>query len=113
MPSSRPIGVLLLGLSLIYLAFFVPRGWVPHDEGMLGQSAERVVLGGVPHVDYEETYTGGLTLMHAAIFRLAGVDLLYLRWLLFAGASLALVVMYSLLRDYLSPISAALAAWVG
>jgi hypothetical protein len=113
MPSSRPIGVLLLGLSLIYLAFFVPRGWVPHDEGMLGQSAERVVLGGVPHVDYEETYTGGLTLMHAAIFRLVGVDLLYLRWLLFAGASLALVVMYSLLRDYLSPISAALAAWVG
>ena len=66
--------------------FHSDRGWIPHDEGMLGQSAERVLTGEVPHVDYEEPYTGGLSLMHALVFRLAGIDLIFPRWLLFAGA---------------------------
>ena len=84
--GDRPMAFALLALSLVYLWLFVARGWIPHDEGMLGQSAERVLAGGLPHIDYEEPYTGGLTWMHAAVFKLAGIDLLYLRWLLFAGA---------------------------
>ena len=73
--GDRPMAFALLALSLVYLWFFVPRGWIPHDEGMLGQSAERVLAGGLPHIDYEEPYTGGLTWMHAAVFKLAGIDL--------------------------------------
>ena len=65
-------GWLIVAASLVYLWTFVPRGWVPHDEGMLGQSAEHVMLGHMPHVDYEELYTGGLTLLHAAAFRVLG-----------------------------------------
>lgn len=111
--SSRWIGALLLALALMYLALFVPRGWIPHDEGTLGQAAERVLRGEIPHVDYQDTYTGGLSWMYAMVFRFAGIDLLYLRWLLFAGASLAMVAMYAVVRRYLTPIPAALTTWVG
>jgi hypothetical protein len=107
---ERLIAAALLLVSIGYLWLFVPRNWIPHDEGMLGQSAERVLNGGVPHVDYEEPYTGGLTWLHAAVFKLAGIDLLFPRFLLFAGALLAQLVTYALMRRYLAPIGAAVAA---
>ncbi len=104
------VGRLLVAVSLVYLWTFVPRGWVPHDEGMLGQSAERVMRGHMPHVDYEEPYTGGLSLLHAAAFRLLGVDLLHLRWVLFAGAALGQFLIYAILRKFLGSIAAAFAS---
>lgn len=109
---TRLIASGLVALSIVYLALFVPRGWVPHDEGMLGQSAERVVNGETPHVDFEEPYTGGLSWLHATLFRAVGIDLVYLRWLLFAGAIAAQLLIYSILRRYVSPIGAALGAWL-
>jgi hypothetical protein len=102
----------LVGLSIAYLGLFVSRGWIPHDEGMIGQSAERVLIGEVPHVDYEEPYTGGLAWTHALAFRLAGIDLIYPRWLLFAGVALAQVLVYLILRRFLQPIGAAIGAWL-
>jgi hypothetical protein len=110
--AQEAAGLVMIAVALVYLTLFVPRGWVPHDEGMLGQSAERVLRGAVPHVDYQEPYTGGLAWLYAAVFRVAGVDLLHLRWLLFAGAVVAQVATYAILRRYLRPIPAALAAWV-
>jgi hypothetical protein len=65
------IGALMILVALVYLIPFVPRGWVPHDEGMLGQSADQVLRGGLPHVDYEEAYTGGLSWIYAACSRSA------------------------------------------
>jgi hypothetical protein len=109
---QRLIGACLVGLSIAYLVSFVPRGWVPHDEGMIGQSAERVLRGEVPHVDYEEPYTGGLATMHAALFRVAGIDLIYPRWLLFAGAVFTQIVMFLILRRHVQPITAAFGAWL-
>lgn len=103
---------MMAGLSLAYLLIFVARGWVPHDEGMIGQSAERVLAGAVPHVDYQEPYTGGLAWLHAAVFGFAGMDLLYPRWLLFAGAALAQALTYLILRRFLAPMGAALGTWV-
>lgn len=110
--AQRLIAAGLVTLSLAYLVAFVPRGWVPHDEGMIGQSAERVLAGAVPHVDYQEPYTGGLAWLHAAVFRLAGVNLLHPRWLLFAGAAIAQLLTYLILRRYVGPIGAAVGAWV-
>jgi hypothetical protein len=106
------IAVALVTLAIGYLWLFVPRNWIPHDEGMLGQSAERVLNGDIPHVDYEEPYTGGLTWLHAAVFKLAGIDLLYPRWLLFAGAVLAQLLTYALIRRFLEPIAAVTATLV-
>lgn len=110
--AQTGVAVLMLLASVAYLTRFVPRGWEPHDEGMLGQAAERVLQGGVPHIDYADAYTGGLSWAYAAVFRFAGIDLLHLRWLLFAGAVFAIWLMYSLMRRHLQPIAAALATWV-
>ena len=110
--AHRAIGALMIAGAQAYLVPFVPRGWIPHDEGMLGQSADLVLRGGIPHVGYEEAYTGGLSWVYAALFRVAGVDLLHVRWLLFAGAALATWLTYAVARRYLSPSAAALASWV-
>ena len=110
---TRLIAAGLVALSIVYLALFVSRGWIPHDEGMIGQSAERVLNGETPHVDYEEPYTGGLAWMHALVFRLAGIDLIYPRWLLFAGRRAgAGARLYLILSRYLQPIAAAMGAWL-
>lgn len=60
------------------------RGWYPHDEGTLAQSAERVLDGETPHEDFDEIYTGGLTYLNAAAFRLFGTNLGTLRYVSFA-----------------------------
>jgi len=70
-------------LSLVYMAAHVQRGWVPHDEGTLGLSAERVLQGQLPHRDFDD-YTGGLTFVHAMAFRLFGINSLSMRMVLFA-----------------------------
>ena len=110
--AHRVAGALMLLAALVYLVPFVPRGWVPHDEGMLGQSAEHVLQGGIPHIDYEEPYTGGLSWLYAGVFKVSGVDLLHVRWLLFAGAALASWLMYVIFRRYLAPAAAGIATWV-
>jgi hypothetical protein len=76
------IGVWLA--SALYVAPFVDRGWVAHDEGLLGQSAERVSSGQLPHRDFDEVYTGGLSYLHALAFKLGGVRSIALRWMVFA-----------------------------
>lgn len=106
------LGVVMVLAAIVYLTHFVPRGWVPHDEGMIGQSAEQVLHGAIPHIDYQEAYTGGLTYLHAAVFKITGVDLLHVRWLLFAAASWAAFLIYAICRRYLAPAGAALAVWV-
>ena len=65
-------GVLLLA-GCLYLVPFVDRGWVPLDEGMVGQAAERVLNGQLPHVDYEEPYPGALSYAYAAVFRIGAL----------------------------------------
>jgi hypothetical protein len=109
---ERLRAAVLLIAALAYLATFVGRGWVPHDEGMLGQSAEEVLNGSIPHLDYQEAYTGGLSWLYAGVFKLSGIDLLNLRWFFFAIAACAVILVYVLARRFLSPTSAALTAWV-
>lgn len=77
-----------LVLALLAAAYLWPQldgGWYPHDEGQLGQAAERVLAGQLPHRDFAENYTGGLAFLHAAAFRLFGTSLLSLRYTLFAA----------------------------
>jgi hypothetical protein len=104
------LGVLLV--FCVYLTRFVPVGWIPHDEGTLGQAADRVLAGQIPHLDYNELYSGGLSRIYAVVFRIFGVDLLHLRWAVFAldVASLACIVF--VLSRWMRPIAAAAAAVV-
>jgi hypothetical protein len=80
---SAVIFLLVWGLCGFYLATQLHRGWIPHDEGSLAQSAERVMNGELPHRDYIELYTGGLTVLNSFAFRHLGANLFTLRIVLF------------------------------
>jgi hypothetical protein len=69
--------------SAAYLGMHLKRGWVPSDEGTLGQAAERVLLGQMPHRDFDD-YTGGLTFLYAAAFRVLGINCFSMRIVLFS-----------------------------
>jgi hypothetical protein len=95
-------------LSAGYMASHLNRGWVPNDEGALAQSAVRVLRGEIPHRDFDELYTGGLTFLHAAAFRAFGINLASLRLPLFAAFLIWVpVIFYMAWR--LFPLSAAAA----
>lgn len=88
--ESLVVFVAVLLISAIYLVDFVSRGWIPNDEGLLAHTAERVLAGELPHRDFDDAYTGGLAMLHAAAFKLGGIKLTSLRWMLF-GFTLAFV----------------------
>ena len=74
--------LIVWSISVGYLGTQLKRGWVPHDEGTLGLSAERVLHGELPHRDFDD-YTGGLTFVHALAFRELGVNSASMRVVLF------------------------------
>jgi hypothetical protein len=95
-----------------YLLPFVDRGWIAHDDGMLGQAAERVMAGELPHRDFDDPYTGGLAYLHALGFKILGVRLVSLRWLLLAATLAWVPVVYFLATRFVPPMSAALVTTV-
>jgi dolichyl-phosphate-mannose-protein mannosyltransferase len=70
-------------VSAAYVGARLTRGWVPHDEGTLAQSAARVGAGELPHRDFGEPYTGGLAYLDALAFRVFGTNLVAPRIVLF------------------------------
>jgi hypothetical protein len=75
---------------------------------MLGQTAERVLAGEIPHRDFDDPYTGGLAYLHALALKIFGVRVLSLRWLLL-GATLAWVpVVYFLAARFVPAVAAML-----
>lgn len=104
---SRLIALLLLTLTASYLAGFISEGWIPHDDGLLAATAERVLSGQLPHTDYVDLYTGGLSYLHAATFALLGISLSSLRLMLFAGSMLFLYGFYRAASRFVSPVPAA------
>jgi hypothetical protein len=85
--------------SGVYLRTKLMRGWIPHDDGLLAQSAERVLQGQLPHRDFVELYTGGLSYLHALAFRAWGVNLGSLRWMLFLFFLIWVPVLYFLAAE--------------
>ena len=69
----------VLAVAGLYVGVHIGRGWVPADDGTLSQSALRVLHGQLPHRDFGEIYTGGLSFIHALAFRAFGVNLMSLR----------------------------------
>ena len=63
--------------------FNLDQGWFPHDEGQLGQAAERVYNGQLPHRDFDDMYTGSLSFLNGWSFHLWGVGSHSMRWMLF------------------------------
>jgi hypothetical protein len=90
-------------LSGIYMGLNLNHGWDPHDEGTLGQSAERVLHGEMPHRDFDDPYTGGLAYIDALVFKVFGVNLFWLRLFLFVCFLAWVPAIYVLAREFLSP----------
>lgn len=86
--SVRVVLLLVLAVSLAYVFQNIDRGWVPHDEGALAEPAARVLQGELPHRDFDDMYTGGLSLFHAMSFKVLGTNLLSLRLALFLALGL-------------------------
>ena len=93
-------------LSLGYLGFYLKRNWVPHDEGTYAQSAERVLQGELPHRDFDEGYTGGLTFLNSLAFRMLGVNLASLRIILFVVFALWVPAVFYVATRFVPPLTA-------
>jgi hypothetical protein len=89
--------------SGVYVGTRLTRGWVPHDEGTLGQSAERVAAGQLPHRDYDEIYTGGLAYLDALAFRVFGENLVSPRIALFLVFLLWVPAVFYIASRFLGP----------
>jgi hypothetical protein len=94
-------------LSASYLAANLNHGWLSYDDGALGQSAERVLHGEIPHRDFADPYTGGLAFLNALVFKIFGVQLIWLRLPLFIFFVLWVPAVYAIARQFLSPLASA------
>ena len=86
-------------------------GWIPHDEGLMAQTAERVLRGELPHRDFDDTYTGGIAMMHAAAFHVLGTDLYSMRVVLLVFGIAVIPAIYYIAYQVASPTIAAFATW--
>ncbi|HWZ59868.1 MAG TPA: glycosyltransferase family 39 protein [Gemmatimonadaceae bacterium] len=64
------------------------------DEGQLGETAERVMHGELPHRDFVDVYTGGLAVIDAAGFRVWGVSAETMRTVLLVATLLWIPVLF-------------------
>lgn len=81
---------------------------MPHDEGAFAQAAERILDGQLPHRDFDDTYTGGLAFLHALAFKLFGVRLLSMRWMLLVFSLVFIPAAYAIAAHVARPIVAGL-----
>lgn len=94
-------------LSALYLASDLRRGWMPHDDGVLAQSAERVLFGQLPHRDFDEIYTGALSYLNADAFRLFGTNLASMRYMLYLFFLAWVPSVYYIALRFTTPLIAA------
>lgn len=105
-------GVLVVLTVMVYLYLRAFRVWWPHDDGMLAHTAERVLNGELPHHDFDEVYTGGLSMLHALALAVWGVKLSSLRWMLLLASVPFVATLYALAVRRVTPAVAALVTWL-
>lgn len=98
---------LAFALSAGYMFWCLRTGSLPQDDGTLAQAAVRVLNGELPHRDFAETYTGGLSCLHALAFKLGGINLVSLRICVFVFFLLWLVAVLYIASRFASPIATA------
>jgi hypothetical protein len=98
----------VLAVAGVYVGLHLGGGWVPADDGTLAQSALRAMQGELPHRDFAEIYTGGLSLIHALAFRAFGVSLMSLRICAFLFFLAWIPAVYYVALRFMSAIGAGL-----
>ncbi|MBT4692181.1 MAG: hypothetical protein HOB73_02420 [Planctomycetaceae bacterium] len=104
--SYRIALLLTLVVTTIYLSTMGNQGWIAHDEGLLAHSADRILAGETPHIDFQDPYTGGLSYWHAQVFNVLGTSLTSLRTILVGVAILAVIAWFMITARFLPPASA-------
>lgn len=104
---------LALAIAWVFCAgwmwHFLLRQWVPHDEGLFADTADRILRGEVPHRDFLDAYTGFLGYVQAAGWRLFGRDLAVFRYELYVCALAWIPALYFIATRFVrSWIAAAL-----
>lgn len=97
-------------LACAYLASVAWKGWIPFDDGMLAQAAQRVLEGQLPHLDFADVYTGGLSFFHAAAFRVGGSSLGTLRATLLVTTTASIPFWYYVASRFTPPVIAGVVA---
>jgi hypothetical protein len=106
--SRHAIAILVtLAISGTYLWSFAFLGWLPQDDGLLGHCAERVLQGELPHRDFADAYSGGLSFLHALAFRTLGTSLSSLRIVLFIATLMWVPLCYGIAARFAPPVGAA------
>ncbi len=101
--------LVLLAVWLIcsaYVATNLRRGWVPHDEGTYASCAQHVLRGELPHRDFFDLYGGGLAILHAAAFRILGINLFSMRIVLFVFFLASVPATFWIARRFVNPLTA-------
>ncbi len=93
-------------IGVLYALQYADRGWIPHDDGALGQSAQRVLAGELPHRDYDELYTGGLTYLHATAFTFLGESAWTIRVVMLLFVALWIPALYYIAQKLAEPLVA-------
>ena len=101
---------LLMVIAGTFVGVRVNQSWIAVDDGILAQSALRVLQGQLPHSDFVEIYTGGLSFIHAAAFRAFGVNLLSLRICVFLFFLTWVPAVYSIALRFTPPVAAGMIA---
>jgi hypothetical protein len=94
--SVQVLPVLILNAALLW--HFHDRYWYPTDDGFYANIAERLLNGEVLGRDIQDIHPGLIHFVHAAALRIFGVDLVSLRYPLFAAGLLQSLFVYLLLR---------------
>ncbi|MDB4862789.1 glycosyltransferase family 39 protein [Pirellulaceae bacterium] len=98
------LGVCMIGILVSgYLGWHYDEGWIAHDEGLLGHTAELTLAGNTPHVEFQDAYTGLLSHINASSFKLFGINLASLRIPLLIGATMTAIVWYLIALRMVSP----------
>ena len=80
--------------ALVYL----DRGWFPHDLGSVAHPAQRVLLGEMPHRDFQDVYTGGLAYLNALAYLFLGQTAMAARWVALGVYAAWIPAVWSLTR---------------
>jgi hypothetical protein len=104
--------VLVWALSVAYVWALLDRGWVPHDEGALAESAIRVLRGELPHRDFDEIYSGGLSYLNALAFNIWGERLVSMRYMALVAFAAWVPILFYLASRFTGTLVAGLVTLV-
>lgn len=100
--------LLTVSVSTLLLAARIRAAFDPADDPVEAHAAERVLHGERQHVDFHDVYTGGLSYLDAASFKMFGTNLLAPRIMLLLFFTPAVAAIWYIASIMLGPAAASM-----